>query len=111
MSFDPVEGCGGDPWFEIGVVVLLWVVPIVLFVFRRQLPRGSRHGRLMGAALFVAAGIATLASLPWLDIVRFNDPIYPVVTIVLGWTSAIVLAAIYLRRAIRRREGASHRIR
>jgi hypothetical protein len=111
MSFDPVEVCGGDPWFEIGLVVSLWIVPIVLFVLRRQLPAGSRHSGLLTAALIVASAIATLASLPWLDVVDFNDPVYPVVTALIGWTSAITLAGIYVRRTLGRREAAKSGIR
>jgi len=111
MSFDPVEVCGGDPCFEIGVVVSLWIVPIVLFVLRRQLPAGSRHSGLLTAALILASGVATLASLPWLDVVDFNDPVYPAVTALIGWTSAAALAGIYLRRSLRRRATARVEIR
>jgi hypothetical protein len=110
MTFDAVDVCG-DPWFEIGVVVSLWIVPIILFVVRRPLPGGSRHSGLLTAALILASGIATLASLPWLDVVDFNDPVYPLVTTLIGWTSAIALTGIYIRRTFRRREAAKAGIR
>lgn len=106
MTFDAAEVCEGDPGFEIGVVVFLWILPVVLLVLRRQLPPGSRHSGLLTAALLLASGVAALLSLPWLDVVDFNDPVYPAVTVLIGWASAVALAAVYLRRTIRRRVGA-----
>jgi hypothetical protein len=51
MTFDPVEFCGPDPWIDIARIVLLWIVPVVLFVIRRQLPAGVRHAGLLSVAV------------------------------------------------------------
>ena len=105
MSFNLVE-CGDDSWIDIVRIVLLWIAPVVLFVLRKQLPRGARHAGLLTAALVVASAIAALLTLPWIDVVDRHDPVYPMVATLVGWASAAALTGIYLRRSLRRRSPA-----
>jgi hypothetical protein len=101
MTFvDSDISCGGDPWTDIGLVVLVWILPVVLLALWRQVPPGSRHADLLGAALVLSAVIASLATLPWLDVIRASDPEYPVAVLLLGWSSAAGILGVYLHRRL-----------
>ena len=39
MTFNPCSDCGGGAdWADVGRLAILWLIPVVLFVLRRQLP-------------------------------------------------------------------------
>jgi hypothetical protein len=100
MSFNPVEVCGPDPWIDVARIVLLWIVPVVLFVIRRQVPAGCRNAGLLSVAFWLSAFVAALMSLPWLDLIDRLDPIYSLATAQVARTAAFALGAVYLYRSV-----------
>ena len=66
MSFDPCEDCGPTSgWPGVIGVALVWLVPTVLFVLRRQGVQ-SLHPGLLLAARGISLAVAALVSLIWL---------------------------------------------
>jgi hypothetical protein len=102
MTFDPVEFCGPDPWIDIARIVLLWIVPVVLFVIRRQLPAGRNAG-LLSVVVRLSALLATLLSLPWLDLIDRSDPIFPLAAVQAARIAALAFGGVYLYRFVRQR--------
>ena len=105
MSFNPIDYYPG-PWDGVGVVVLVWFCPTVIFALQHQLSASTLKKRLIAAEWVLVCG-ATVYTLGWSGLLGYNDDVLQVteVVVVASVFLAALVAALIGNARLRRRGG------